>query len=300
MSDTRSGFVVIVGRPNVGKSTLVNAMVGEKVSITSTRPQTTRSVIRGVLTRSTVDGMAQAVLVDTPGLHKPRTALGQRTNAMIDRSLSEADVVVAVLAADEPVGPGDRRVADRAGRAGPPVVCVVNKCDVASPDTVAERLIEASEWDFDAYVPVSALTADGVTIVIDEITARLPAGPLYFAEGEISDQAERAIVAEIVREKFLDRLHDELPHSLVVIVEDMSERPNGTLYVEARVVVERDSQRGIVIGKGGGLLRTAGAEARAELEARMSTPIYLDLRVTVAKDWQQRPDLLDRFGFGAG
>lgn len=300
MSDTRSGFVVIVGRPNVGKSTLVNALVGEKVSITSTRPQTTRSVIRGVLTRSTVDGTAQAVLVDTPGLHKPRTALGQRTNAMIDRSLSEADVVVAVLAADEAVGPGDRRVADRAGGAGPPVVCVVNKCDVASPDTVAERLIEASEWDFDAYVPVSALTGDGVAIVIDEVTARLPSGPLYFSEDETSDQAEQAIVAEIVREKFLDRLHDELPHSLVVIVEDMVERDNGTLYVEARVVVERDSQRGIVIGKGGGLLRTAGAEARAELEARMSTPIYLDLRVTVAKDWQQRPDLLDRFGFGAG
>lgn len=300
MSETRSGFVAVVGRPNVGKSTLVNALVGTKVSITSSRPQTTRSKIRGVMTR-TADGapIAQAVLVDTPGLHKPRTALGERLNSMVHGTLAESDLVVFVVDANAPVGPGDRRVAERAGLSGSPVVCVVNKVDAAGSDDIMERLGEAAAWDFDAYVPVSARTGDGVSIVADEIVDRLPAGPLYFPPDSTSDQAEMVVVGEIIREKFLERLRDELPHSLVVVVQEMDQRDSGTLFIDARAIVERDSQKGIIIGKGGELLRTAGSEARLELERLYGTNVYLDLRVAVEKDWQQRPSMLDRFGFSS-
>lgn len=298
MSEVRSGFVAVVGRPNVGKSTLVNALVGTKVSITSSKPQTTRSKIRGVMTRR-ADGIpiAQAVLVDTPGLHKPRTALGERLNAMVHGTLAESDLVIVVVDATAPVGPGDRRVAERAATSGSSVVCVVNKVDTAAPDRIMERLGEASAWEFDSYVPVSALTGDGVSIVADEIVDRLPAGPLYFPPDATSDQAERIVVGEIIREKFLDRLRDELPHSLVVIVREIDQRDSGTLFIDARAIVERDSQKGIIIGKGGELLKTAGSEARHELERLYGTSVYLDLRVAVEKDWQQRPQMLDRFGF---
>ena len=294
----RSGFVAVVGRPNVGKSTLVNALVGSKVSITSTKPQTTRNTIRGVMTRS--EGgvpVAQAVLVDTPGLHKPKTALGERLNAMVQGTLNEADCVVVVFDALAPVGPGDRRVAERAKASGSPVLCVINKVDRATPAAVAERLAEASEWDFDVYVPTSASTGEAVETLSNAIVERLVEGPMFFPSDATTDQPEHLVVGEIIREKFLDRLRDELPHSLVVRVREMEERANGTLYIDAQAIVERDSQKGIIIGKGGELLKTAGAESRAELETLFGTSIYLDLRVRVEKDWQQRPNILDRFGF---
>ena len=294
----KSGFVAVVGRPNVGKSTLVNALVGSKVSIISTKPQTTRNTIRGIMTRS--DGeiiTAQAVLVDTPGLHKPKTALGERLNAMVQGTLNEADCVVVVLDAAADVGPGDRRVADRAKASGSPVICVVNKIDRGNPADVAERLIQASEWDFDVYVPVSALTGEAVETVAHAIVERLEDGPMFFPADATTDQPEHLVVGEIIREKFLDRLRDELPHSLVVRVREMEERANGTLYIDAQAIVERDSQKGIIIGKGGELLATAGSEARVELETLFGAAVYLDLRVRVEKDWQQRPTILDRLGF---
>lgn len=296
---TRSGFVAVVGRPNVGKSTLVNALVGSKVAITSKRPQTTRNTIRGVLTRRDEAGEpeSQLVLVDTPGLHKPKTALGERLNAMVYGTLAESDVNLFLLDAVQPVGPGDRRIAERLTAAGSPVVVVVNKIDIAPKPVVAERLLEAVEWDFDAYVPASALKAEALEPVIDELVARLPEGPLYFPPEAISDQPERQLIGEIIREKFLDRLRDELPHSLTVIVREMEQRTSGTLYVDAVAIVERSSQKGIIIGKGGEMLRTAGAEARVELEAMFGTKVFLDLRVKVEKDWQHHPDLLDRLGF---
>jgi len=296
---TRSGFVAVVGRPNVGKSTLVNALVGSKVAITSKRPQTTRNRIRGVVTRRNAAGEpeSQVVLVDTPGLHKPKTALGERLNALVYGTLAESDVNLFLLDAMQPVGPGDRLIAERLGAAGTPVVVVVNKIDIAPKPAVAERLIEASAWDFDAYVPASALEKEALEPVMDELIARLPDGPLFFPSDAVSDQPEHQLVGEIVREKFLDRLREELPHSLTVVVREMEERESGTLYVDAVAIVERSSQKGIIIGKGGEMLRTAGSEARAELETIFGTKVFLDLRVRVEKDWQQQPELLDRLGF---
>lgn len=296
---TQSGFVAVVGRPNVGKSTLVNALVGSKVAITSKRPQTTRNTIRGIVTRFAESGEpdAQLVLVDTPGLHKPKTALGERLNALVYGTLAESDVNLFVLDATQPVGPGDRRIAQRLKDAGTPAVVVVNKVDLASKPVVAERLLEAAEWDFEAYVPASALEGEAVEAVAGELFNRIPDGPLYFPPDAISDQPEQQLIGEIVREKFLDRLREELPHSLTVVVRELEQRDSGTFYVDALVIVERSSQKGIVIGKGGSMLRTAGAEARSELETILGTKVFLDLRVRVEKDWQQQPELLDRLGF---
>ena len=289
----KSGFVAIVGRPNVGKSTLVNTLVGSKVAITSSRPQTTRNTIRGVVHHPEY----QAVLVDTPGLHRPRTALGSRLNRLVYGTLAEVDVVVFVLDATQKIGPGDRLIAERLAAAGAPVLVVVNKIDAAGRDAVAAQLGEAGEWDFDAYIPASALTGEGREPVLVEAAARLPEGPPLFPDDMVTDQPESLLMAEIVREKFLDRLREELPHSLTVVVTDTETRSGGTLYVAATVVVERESQKHIVIGKGGAILGAAGTEARQELEALLGTAIYLDLRVKVEKDWQRRDHLLDRLGF---
>lgn len=292
----RSGFVAVVGRPNVGKSTLVNRMVGSKVAITSTRPQTTRNVIRGVVTGSDY----QLVLVDTPGLHKPRTELGARLNALVGRSLGESDSVVFVIDATASIGPGDRLVAERLVESGAHTLVAVNKIDQATKTQVVEQLVKAAEWPFPHVFPVSAATGQGVGALLDELVATLPEGPAFYPEGMVTDQPEELVVAEIVREKFLDRLREEVPHSLVVRVTEMSTGENGRVFVMADVVVERDSQLGIVIGKGGEMLKTAGTEARAELETILGAAVTLDLRAVVERDWQRRPQLLDRLGFDAG
>lgn len=295
----RSGFVAVVGRPNVGKSTLVNRLVGHKVSITSSRPQTTRSVIRGVLTR--LDGAGepewQMVLVDTPGLHRPRTELGSRLNRLVYGSLAETDAVLFVIDATAPIGPGDRLIAERVGSSGAKVVVAVNKVDAATRAEVAAQLSVAAEWDFAAYVPVSALEGEGIEPLTEELEALLTEGPLYFPIDQWSDQPEAMVVSEIIREKFLERLREELPHSLIVSVEDLEEREDGLVTIFADVIVERKSQRGIVIGKGGSLLQLAGSEARRELEMLLGTQVNLQLQVRVEKDWQRRPVLLDRLGF---
>lgn len=294
----RSGFVAVVGRPNVGKSTLVNALVGSKVSITSSRPQTTRNAIRGVVTLPTAgEPEYQIVLIDTPGLHKPRNSLGERLNNLVYGTLAEADAIVFVVDGTQDIGPGDRRIADRVAAAGSPVILVVNKVDIASRVQIVEQLAEAAQWDYDAYVPLSALNADGLDPLIGELIRLLPEGPLYFPRDVTTDQPEQVVIGEIVREKFLERLREELPHSLTVVVREVEERESGVLYVDAVVVVERESQKGIVIGKGGDLISAAGAEARHEIEALLGTRVYLDLRVKVEKDWQRHPQLLDRLGF---
>lgn len=294
----RSGFVAVVGRPNVGKSTLVNTLVGEKVAITSSRPQTTRNTIRGVLTVvEDAEPVLQAVFVDTPGLHRPRTALGTHLNGLVDASVDDADVVLFVLDAHQPIGPGDRRVAERVAASGAEVIVAVNKVDRASPAEVVEMLGEAGEWGFAAYVPVSAIEGEGVEVVRDEVLSRLPDGPPYFPPEMRSDQRDAFMIGEIIREKYLDRLRDEVPHSLAVDVRDLETRENGTLYVDAALVVERESQKGIVIGRKGELIRTCGQEAREELERRFGAKVFLDLRVVVEKDWQEQPLLFDRLGF---
>ena len=289
----KSGFVAVVGRPNVGKSTLVNHLVGSKVAITSTKPQTTRSVIRGLVNG---DGY-QIVLLDTPGLHRPRTELGSRLNAAVYRTLGDADAVVFVIDATMPIGPGDRLTAERLIESGADVVVAVNKVDEANRSQIVAQLVEASKWPFEHYFPISALTGEGVVAMVGHMITRLPEGPKYYPDDMTTDQPESVVIAEIIREKFLERLTDELPHSLVVRVEEIEERDDGLVDIRAEVIVERASQRGIVIGKGGSLLGAAGTEARHELEAILGARVNLDLHVTVEQDWQRKPLLLDRLGF---
>ena len=290
----RSGFVTLVGRPNVGKSTLINRLVGTKVSITSPRPQTTRSIIRGVL--NSAEGAWQMVLIDTPGLHKPKAELGTRLNRLVYGSLAEADVICFVIDATQPIGPGDRRIAARVTEASTPVVLALNKVDLAGPDRVAPQLAQAAAWDFGAYVPLSALTGEGAAALVQELSSRLPEGPAFFPPETATDQTEEQVVAEIIREKFLARLREELPHSLHVQVTSIVEEGD-LIRVEANLLVERDSQKGIVIGRGGEMLGQAGSEARLELETLLASRVHLDLRVRVEPDWQKRPQILDRLGY---
>jgi GTP-binding protein Era len=297
----KSGFVVVVGRPNVGKSTLVNQMVGSKVAITSSRPQTTRNAIRGVVTGpNDTDPEYQIVLVDTPGLHKPKTELGTRLNSLVYRTLSEADVVLFLIDATMPIGPGDRLIAERLIRSEASVVVGVNKVDKASRNATVTQLLEAAGWPFKDIFPMSAIKGEGVAELVDELVDRLPDGPRYYPEGMTTDQPESLVIAEIVREKFLERLREELPHSLIVRIEDMEQRESGLIDIAADVVVERKSQKGIVIGKSGSLLQKAGTEAREELETLLGNKVNLALHVVVEKDWQRRPQLLDRLGFDQG
>lgn len=293
--DTRSGFISIVGRPNVGKSTLVNALVGEKVAITSSRPQTTRNTIRGIVTLP--EKNSQLVLVDTPGIHKPRTALGERLNALVYGSLAEADAALFVLDATRPIGRGDRLIAERLQRAGVPVVVAVNKVDLVGKDRVLVQLGEAGEWDFEAYVPISARLSDGMEPLIGELVGLLSPGPFFFPPDAKSDQPDELFAAELIREKYLARLRDELPHSLTVVINELETRDNGVMYIDATAYVERDSQKGMVIGKGGRLVRDVGTEARADLEKLFGTKVFLELNVKVEKGWQRDDDLLDRLGF---
>lgn len=290
---TRSGFISVVGRPNVGKSTLVNALVGEKVAITSPRPQTTRNTIRGVATR----GEIQLVLVDTPGLHKPRNVLGERLNRLVYGSIAEADAVLFVIDAGQPIGPGDRLIAERLGASEAPVIVAVNKTDRTPKDKVLSQLARAGEWDFAAYVPISALQGSGLEPLRSELEELMPEGPFFFSPDVHSDQPDRLLAAEIVREKYLSRLREELPHSLAVAADDIEERDNGVLYIPMSVYIERSSQKGMVIGKRGDLIKTVGAEARTELERLFGVPVFLDLRVKVEKDWQRKDDSLNRMGF---
>ena len=291
----RSGFVSLVGRPNVGKSTLLNRILDRKVSIVSDKPQTTRSEIRGVYTR---EGL-QAVFLDTPGVHKPRTKLGERLNRRAIGTLGEVDVICQLVEANAALGPGDRHVAATIAAVEGPRILVLNKVDLATPAEIAERLAGAADalGEFDAYVPVCARSGEGVGVLLEEIVARLPEGPQYYPDGMVTDQPEAFVAAEIVREKLLAVVRDELPHSIAVVVDDIEERDNGVLAIPAVVLVERESQKGIVIGKGGEVLKRVGTRAREELELLLGTKVFLEIRVKVEPDWQRRDHALDRLGF---
>jgi GTP-binding protein Era len=292
----RSGFVTVVGRPNVGKSTLVNALVGGKVAITSDKPQTTRSAIRGILDSDT----SQVVIVDTPGYHKPRTLLGRKLNEVVRAAWSDVDLALFVVDGKAGVGRGDAKVATDLKAAGRPTICVVNKVDVMKSDEIAAALSATSRiGDFDEYVPVSALADDGVDLLRGLVLDRMPEGPMYYPPGTQSDQPPPAFVAELVREKLLTRTHEELPHSIAVVTEEYEERDDGLLEIRAIIFVERDSQKGIVIGKGGRTLKEAGTEAREEIELLFGRKVYLELMVKVEKDWQRRAHALERLGFVA-
>ena len=293
----RSGFACLVGRPNVGKSTLTNALVGAKVAITSDRPQTTRRVIRGIVHRPD----AQLILVDTPGLHRPRTLLGERLDSLVRSTLTEVDVIGFCVPAIDPVGPGDKYLTrELAGLPDTPVVAIVTKTDEATPDQVARQLVAVSELgDWADVVPVSAVTGYQLDVLADVLVSHLPEGPPLYPDGELTDEPEQIMVAELIREAALDGVRDELPHSIAVVVEEMApraDRPDLT-DVHAELYVERPSQKAIVIGAKGARLKEVGSRARQQIEALLGTKIYLDLHVKVAKDWQRNPKQLRRLGF---
>ncbi|HKO85056.1 MAG TPA: GTPase Era [Actinomycetota bacterium] len=292
----KSGLVALAGRPNVGKSTLLNALLGQKLAIVSDKPQTTRSVVRGVLHRPE----GQAVLVDTPGLHKPRTLLGQRLNDLVRGTLSEVDLILMLVDAAAGVGPGDRFLAGELAKVATPRFCVVNKMDAVPRARMAAALQAAGTLaDFAEIVPVSARTGDQLDLLVELVMRHLPEGRPLYPEGHTSDEPEQHLVAELIREKALTRVRDELPHSVAVLVEEMGPDPEreDLLVIRAVLFVERASQKPIVLGRGGSVLRDIGTEARAELEALLGTKVYLDLRVKVAKDWQRDPRQLSRLGF---
>jgi GTPase len=305
MTEFRSGFVSLVGRPNVGKSTLVNQVVGAKVAIVSDRPQTTRTQIRGVRTTAA----SQLVLLDTPGIHKPRTLLGERTNDRALATLEEVDVVCFLVEASSVIGPGDRFIAGLVQRVATPKILVVSKTDLADRRAIAEHLaVAAGELgEFDAYVPLSGLTGEGVEALVGELEARMPEGPEYYPGGVVTDQPETFLAAELVREKLLRVARDELPHSITVVAEEIEpggDEPgddpaadDGILRLRVRVLVERDSQKGMVIGKGGAIIKEAGTLAREELETLLGTRVYLETSVKVERDWQRRSHALDRLGY---
>jgi len=292
----KAGLVALVGRPNVGKSTLLNALLGRKLAIMSDKPQTTRSVVRGVLHRPE----GQAVLVDTPGLHKPRTLLGQRLNDLVRGTLGEVDLVCLLVDAVAGVGAGDRFLATEVGEVATPTICVVNKLDAAPRARMAAALQAAAALgDWAEVVPVSARTGEQLDLLVELVFAQLPEGRPLYPEGHVTDEPEQHLVAELIREKALAMVRDELPHSVAVLVDEMGPDPDreDLLVIRATLFVERASQKPIVLGRRGAGLREIGTRARAELEALLGAHVYLDLHVKVAKEWQRDPRQLARLGF---
>ena len=293
----KSGFACFVGRPNVGKSTLMNAVVGSKVAITSSRPQTTRRAIRGVVHRPD----AQLIIIDTPGLHRPRTLLGERLDSLARSTLTEVDVIGFCLPAAEQIGPGDKYLAaELGGIAKTPVVAIVTKTDQATREQVAAQLAAvAGLGDWADIVPVSAVGGFQLGVLADVLVSHLPAGRPLYPDGDLTDEPEQQLVAELIREAILEGVRDELPHSIAVVVEEMGVRAgrDDLIDVHAVMYVERQSQKAIVLGAQGGRLKEVGTAARHQIEALLGSRVYLDLRVKIAKNWQRDPRQLRRLGF---
>ncbi|MGB7964171.1 MAG: GTPase Era [Propionicimonas sp.] len=303
---TRSGFACFVGRPNAGKSTLTNALVGTKIAIISSKPQTTRHIIRGIVNRPD----AQLVLIDTPGLHKPRTLLGERLNDLVHEAWSEVDVIGVCLPADERIGPGDEFLVGEIAKLSkrPQLVALATKSDLVAPARMAQHLLKIASLEeklgirWASIIPVSAVTDDQVDIVANELFKLLPEGPLFYPDGEVTDEPTEVRIAELIREAALEGVRDELPHSLMVTIEEMGLREGRPanrplLDIYASMIVERDSQKGIMIGHRGERLREVGSAARKEIADLVGTPVHLDLRVKVVKEWQRDPKALNRLGF---
>ena len=308
MTDTtyRSGFACFVGRPNAGKSTLTNALVGQKIAIASSKPQTTRHAVRGIVTRD--DG--QLILIDTPGLHRPRTLLGQRLNDLVYETWSEVDVVGVCLPCDQRIGPGDKFIIGEIAKLQnrPTLVALATKTDLVSKERQLSHLVDVGEVaeelgiQWAAVVPCSAETGENVDVVGDVLLGLLPPGPMYYPDGEITDEPEETLIAELIREAALEGVREELPHSIAVMIDEILPREGRPedkplLDVFATIVVERDSQKGIIIGHKGARLREVGADARAQINALLGMPSYLSLKVKVMKDWQRDPKQLNRLGF---
>ena len=303
--DFRAGFACIVGRPNAGKSTLTNAMVGAKIAITSGRPQTTRHNVRGVIHKEN----AQIVLVDTPGLHRPRTLLGKRLNDLVRETLADVDVVVFCIPANEKIGPGDRFITRDLAELRTPVVAVVTKADTVTREALAAQLLAVSELgEWADIVPVSAQRNEQIDVLEEVLLKYMPLSPPLYPTGEITDEPQQVMIAELVREAALEGVRDELPHSLAVVVDEIADPDDerevghikgagGRLQVRVSLVVERDSQKAIIIGQKGSRLKQIGTQARAHIEELLGRRVYLDLHVRTAKDWQSDPKMLGRLGF---
>lgn len=305
-SDFRAGFISLVGRPNAGKSTLTNALVGQKIAITSNKPQTTRHTIRGVVHRENF----QLILVDTPGIHRPRTLLGHRLNNLVEDTLREVDVIGFCTPANQAVGPGDRFIVEQLAKVKrTPVIAIVTKTDTVDKARVANHLLEVQAMGdellpggFKDIVPVSAVKCEQLDALENVMAEHMPVSPPLYPDGDVTDQPELKLVSEFIREAALEGVREELPHSLTVTIEEMEpreDRPedNPLTDIYATLYVERDSQKAIVIGKRGSRLRDVGQRARRSIEAMLGTKVYLDIRVKVAKDWQRDARHLDRFGF---
>jgi len=292
----RAGFVTFVGRPNVGKSTLTNALVGEKVAITSSKPQTTRRAIRGIVHAPN----GQLVIVDTPGMHRPRTLLGERLNSIVIDTLGEVDVIGFCIPADDKIGPGDRYINEQLD-AFPKArkVAIVTKVDVVNPTRIAEQLLAVSELrEWDQVIPISSLGDVQLDILARELIALMPESPALYPDDAVTDESEQARISELIREATLEGVQDELPHSIAVTIDEMTERDDKDLLdIYANIFVERDSQKGIIIGKGGERLQDVGSRARIEIERLLGRQVFLSLRVKVAKEWQRDAKQLGRLGF---
>ena len=290
----KSGFVAIVGRPNVGKSTLINALIDDKIVIVSDKAQTTRNRIVCVYT----DEKKQIVFMDTPGIHKPKHKLGE---FMVDQavdSLREVEAVLFVVAANEKRGPGDNFVIEQLRKVNVPVFLIVNKIDTMEKQDLLEAIVSyENSYPFEAVVPISAKEKDNIEEVVNLLEKHLPEGPKYFPDDMITDQPERLIISDIVREKILLQTHDEIPHAIAVDVDEMKTREDGTTYVRATIYVERDSQKGIIIGKQGAMLKTIGRQARGDVERLLATKVFLDLWVKVKKDWRNKSGMLSELGY---
>lgn len=290
----KSGFVAVVGRPNVGKSTLINALIGDKIVIVSDKAQTTRNRIVCVY----MDEKKQIVFMDTPGIHKPKHKLGEfMVKAAVD-SLKEVEAVLFLVAGNEKRGPGDNFIIEQLKNVDVPVFLVINKIDTLTKEQVLETIVEYQNlYPFEGIIPISAREKDNIQEVLHVLEDVLPEGPQYFPDDMITDQPERLIIADIVREKILLKTREEIPHAIAVDVDEMKQRDDGTTYIRATIYCERDSQKGIIIGKKGSMLRELGAEARTDIERLLATKVYLDLWVKVKKDWRNKSGMLSEFGY---
>lgn len=294
MSIEKSGFVAIVGRPNVGKSTLLNRIVGQKIAIMSDKAQTTRNKIQGVYTTN----KTQIVFIDTPGIHKPKHRLGDYMVEAAYSALHEVEVVLFMVAADQKRGKGDDMIIERLKKLNVPVYLVINKIDKIHPNDLLEQIDDfKSQMDFAQIIPISATQGNNFETLMSELEKSMPAGPQYFPEDQITDHPEYFVVSELIREKILQLTRDEVPHSVAVVIDSMKRKPDEKVQIQATIIIERDSQKGIIIGKGGAMLKKIGTQARKDIEKLLGDKVFLELWVKVQKDWRDKQVYLTDFGY---
>ncbi|GIO27577.1 GTPase Era [Ornithinibacillus bavariensis] len=290
----KSGFIAIIGRPNVGKSTFMNKVIGQKIAIMSDKPQTTRNKIQGVLTQSD----AQFVFIDTPGIHKPKHRLGDFMVKIAENTLNEVDAVLFMINAEEGYGRGDQFIIDRLQRVNSPVFLVVNKIDLVHPDKLLPLIeLYREKYDFEEIIPISALEGNNINRLLDVLKGYLPEGPQFYPADQVTDHPERFIISELIREKVLHLTREEIPHSIAVVIENIEKRESNAIFIQAVIVTERKSQKGILIGKQGSMLKNVGKNARKDIEALLGSKVYLELWVKVQKDWRNKQSQLYEYGF---